>query len=251
MEGIQNFTSKKWRPTPYDELFQVWLTVLSMIEARGYVVGQEKKNLRWTNYETQYNTYKQQFIDMYTATRVPGDIDKSFRQLLVDEYDHREGGRCMVRFISPSSGKHISLDQLKYLIVITKTAIPYRDIFLISSHKLAAGVSDKLQTEQFNNYNFFMDYEMLVDPEAFHLASKHIKLTNSEKKDFYKNNDLSASKIPQHTKDDAVIVKNGWKPGDLIRILRTNYFTNGINRTTIFYRVVSSNEAGKRKAKKK
>jgi len=248
MQGLQNFTFKKWLPDPqgYDEIFQIWLTVMSMLEARGYIIPDTSRQLKWTDYISQYSTHLQYFIQMYESRRLMGEENKSFRQLLVDQYEHKDGGKCYVRFISPSGGIHISNEQFRSLASITNLDVTYREVFVISSHPLAHKVVELLGSKQFSNYKFMMDTDVLIDPEEFHLHNLHEKLSDKESKEFCRDNDIAMSKLPQITKDDVIVVKHGWIPGDLIRITRINYFTNGTVSQSIYYRVVSHGESRKK-----
>lgn len=254
MEGLQNFYSKVWAPDPrgYDLVFQIWLVFLETLKSRGYKVPPEYDELRWTDYISEYHIKLARFVQMYEQRRAndPADANKSFRQLIVDQYEHSTipGAYCYVRFMSPSSGKHISKDQFK-LLLVSLYGQNYKDIFIITSHSLASQVTSELMDPQYKNYKFFMDDELLVDPEKYYLSSPHTALSDEEAGIFYRENELSKSKMPQIAKNDKIVVKNGWLPGTLIRIDRVNDYTNGVATESVYHRVVSHNEVKKMKKK--
>lgn len=245
MQGRQNFASNKWKHTNYDELLQLKLSTINLLETRGYVIPPEELMFKWTDYATQYREVLEMFKSHYEQRKMKTTGEVSFRHAMSNIYYHSEnvGKKIFIRFISPLSGVHITHDQIRLLILQMNAEGPFDEVFLVSSHNLAPKAGNDLRTEGFSNVRFVLDFQIFIIPEEFFLTSTHVVMTEQETSEFYKKNNLSPSKMPQMTKDDPIAVRNGWVPGRLIKITRENTFTNGVSTMSIFYRVVSQNEA--------
>ena len=267
LRGRFNF-DKSFQHTPFNELYQLYLNVLSMLKARGYLipsiyvssslgmVPQYRgmtgemwlKSIVWENFEKEYQRKYTFFIEYFNTIAMQqgsptfpfsSGHQQGFRMAMSGVYAHSTDPlmKILVRFISPNSkDSGVSDTQINNVVHVDAPNFGVQEIILITSHNLQKKAASLVP----RNMTVLFDEDLKIDPEDSICSSHFRKMSEEEKMIFYEKNKVEPRNMPKQLKDDPVTIKYGWKAGDLIEIERVNAFTNGVCTTSKFWRVVTN-----------
>lgn len=187
------------------KLYSVHKTLTKMLDDRGYDVKEEN--------ELSKEDFRRKFSD-------PSEM----KGLIYSKKDDKE--RIMVSYlISENKGGSVGINQFKeYLQTLQEYNIK-RGIIVIES-SLSADVQNKISEIKPDTYIEVFVQSKLTFPIVEHrYVPPHIKLSESEKKDFITkmklNKDKLAITLPLLRKSDPIRIYYDFNEGDIIKILRS------------------------------
>lgn len=237
-KGTRNFASGFYVTTYVDLLLKVKVNTIHLMKNRGFSIPPDEANLIWENYDNEYTTVRERFIDRYSTLFGPSQVFSVNK--LNQFYTSSSGERVMIYFIEqPDKDKvlsdfieralteilnHDAKSKLSYVVMVSPTPLIHK------ASRLIIDSSVQIVLMYYDNF--------LTNPLSSSYYQKHEKLTEAEKTRLYTDHSLNKSLIPMMPVNDPVSFFNGWKVGDVIRITRDNVFTKEIARDTVSYRVV-------------
>ena len=244
--GRYSFTSSKWRWETDEVWYCVFLSALEMGENMGYTAMGVPGDIKWANYENDYERCFRNFMKYIDGIIISnaGFNRREAMQLFFQRGDTRD--YMYFHFTSPTMGSEkISKDKVetfvaRRLLYENHFGVKFTRSYIIASADfMNVNIKEEAAPSSDPSIFLIMDNQLLANVKS-RFSSLSIKLPRDQALEFYRTNNLDPSKMPVMAINDPVAVRNGWLPGDLIYIGRYNDFTPSAmcDRTT-YYRVIS------------
>jgi DNA-directed RNA polymerase subunit H (RpoH/RPB5) len=210
----------------FEKLYIVKKNQIKMLQRRGYTVPDSEI------YDMTFPQFKTYLLKKFE------DANESPFFLLNSEITTPT--KLLVWYF-PTIGKDVPIqdiyDLISYITDEKGQTKLFTHLLLISDQKLGSKSGQRL--DEFTNFTLehFRYDELMYDPTSHFLASKHTRLSNQERKEFYKVNNVTPSQLPQIYDNDPISKYYNYQVGDLIFIERSTLIAN-IPDESISYRVV-------------
>jgi DNA-directed RNA polymerase subunit H (RpoH/RPB5) len=247
-----------WKPDNIDTIFKIKVNVLKMLETQGYDISHEQyyiqdtpvfsESLVFSN-NSEYQSKKDMFWN-----NISRDQNMSVYQAMSSDYIKRDNTNktVAVRYIKNLKGnKTITKDVIRELTfsMTNEKQVPYYDRLIVIAFAGILVDSRKILENLQMKVDIFDSKELIINPAESYLNPTYRLLTPSEKEEFLAN-EIKMSQLPQFNANDPIVRYNDWKKGDIIEIIRNNYFVSSIAKQSLYYRKVSSANKVTKKRKK-
>jgi DNA-directed RNA polymerases I, II, and III subunit RPABC1 len=238
-------------------LLKVLRTQIQMVRDRGYVLDDNDKV--WLNYDPSYEDNVNSFINYYRAL-IP-DNKTPFRQSMKKVYIKGEGGnsfppvgdKLLIYYASPEAGHQtIGIGPVKTIISETLKIEQLGWLIIISESEFTSEAIKELAKIKTFPIQHFLDIALTYNPTCHYLVPKHIPLSEEQAQAYERKNNIRRRQLPilrygdlqsraiEKKKKilDPIVSYYGFRPGQIIRIVRNNFITETLIGQTIAHRLV-------------
>mmetsp|Transcript_8745 Transcript_8745/g.16107 ORF Transcript_8745/g.16107 Transcript_8745/m.16107 type:complete len:204 (-) Transcript_8745:240-851(-) len=182
-----------------DQLFRVRRTILEMLDARGYIVGDEDKSMDLKSFREEFKGSSRDRLKLFA-------------------YKNREDPSSRI-FVFWSDDKKLSTSTMKTFEQRMNHHKVTRAIIVVQERitnlaKQAIEEMDKMQIET------FLESELLVNITKHRYVPKHQVLTEKEKQALLAKYHLKETQLPRMQKVDPISRFYGLKQGQVVKIFR-------------------------------
>lgn len=205
------------------KLFEIKKNQIKMVIRRGYDASDEEPLL---DYKVG------NFLDFYVP--IAKKYKKSVREVLSKTYKNENDESLYVFFADISSNKQLGVEVINNVLSEMKKG---KNAIIITPIPLSASAKKKILGLLTYNIYIFMETEMGYDPTEHFLVPKHRVLGVKEQRDFLIKNGLTVDQFPTILTTDIIARYYGFKPGQVVEIIRTNFY-DSITQESLGYRLV-------------
>lgn len=212
-------------------IFKVKKNQIKMVRDRGYDIRDELLILNFT---------VSQFIEYYVQQAHV--TKRTFRDALSRIYINEKGEKILVFYFETEAGsKRILTSQCEELLEfivknIRDTTKNLKEIILICEVPIPSEIQSKLLDLRNYSIQIFLYDELGYNLTEHYLVPKHEFLSESETKQFLKNNQLDPTLLPLMSIHDPVAKYYGILPKRIVKIYRTNILSETMIDNYIAYR---------------
>lgn len=247
-------------------LFKVYRTQLQMVRDRGYALDENDEI--WLSYDPTNETQVHVFIDYYRTILAQIEAQTkgkggplTFRSVLKKIYTKeargneypRVGDKLLVYYASPDPGHQtIGIGPVKTILSETLQISQLGWLIIISESEFTPEAIKELAKIKTYPIQHFLDIALTYNPTHHYLVPRHIPLTEHEAVAYEKRNNIRRRQLPilrygdlqsraiEKKKKvlDPIVSYYGFRPGQIVQILRENFITETLVSQTIAHRLV-------------
>lgn len=208
------------------KLFDVKKNQIERLRDRGYDISAEEPLFQYSFAD---------FLSVYQKYATDRKI--SFREAMTRTYQNADGDKMLVYYGSAGGSKNVSIGTIRLFIQEMKDN-NVKTAMLITDAPIGSQALDPIAKVPDYDITTFLDSELYFNPTKHILVPRHVKLTAEEAQEFYQRNRLTPKQMPMMSSDDVIAKYYGYKPGDVIRLERTNLSKSMLVDHSVSYRRV-------------
>lgn len=246
-------------------LFKVYQTQLQMVHDRGYYLDENDET--WLTYDPTnqdqvliFINYYQSLLETQTKSKIRGELPP-FRQMLKKVYTKeargneypRVGDKLFVYYASPDPGHQtIGIGPVKTIISEAMTISNLGWLIVISEAEFTPEAIKELAKMKTYPIQHFLDIALTYNPTHHYMVPRHIPLTEQEAIAYEKRNNIRRRQLPiirygdlqsraiEKKKKvlDPIVSYYGFRPNQIVQIIRENFITETLVQQTIAHRFV-------------
>lgn len=243
-----NFRSKLCVPTKSDIVYQLAIAAYKYASSNGYQLTKTKRNFKftknmvWKDYSTRKEKKSLFKSELKEYRKKSGTNILEDRDALGGVYENEHGNRLAIVFLYPRAKTQVSDSSIVELLAnfTASDQVTYTidKLVVVYKNKISSAGNITLKTSGLSTVTINEEL-FVVNPQEHVYNNRYYKLSDTEKKTFYKDTSLSYSKIPMMPVNDPIARTKGWIKGDLIRIYNDNSASGSISQTSVSYVVIS------------
>lgn len=228
------------------DLLRIKRRQIEIVKSMGYNVDDENGILVNVGNSQGFFSWKAttaRFLDKYYPISQRHNVP--IRLTLNSVYEHSSGnGQRMYAFYARPNQEGTSLhtespkqftDDIKRYANVRR---PIQRALFISKNTVGAQAQHLIDALTAVNTLVLKDENMLYSPTEHVLYDPHQAMTPEETTRFLREANLTPGLMPVIRNSDPIVSNFGWPPGTLIKIFRTNTFTETVAKRSVYYRIV-------------
>lgn len=238
-----------YTPDSIFKLFSVKRTQVEMMSDRGNLIPENEIVMFLEDPDAMIPT--QRLISAFIREYVSHETNTFSRETLTQSYAD-DNGQVTYIYFAPFTFKSKQGVNVITSFIEAATSIGAKRAIIITSEGFTSDAQRQIESVADPIIQIFYDFQLQANPTRHKLVPPHTKLSDDERREKLTKSRIEPRQLKNFSIDDPIVKYYGWRPGDLIRVNRTNLATNRVMvRNTISYGVVTQNRFDQEKAPNK